>query len=180
MKPEIENLIQTLKERFDKHMKRHPEMIWELIEQKLVTKPNKLESLLQMELTGGEPDVIGKDTTTNEFIFCDCSPETPKGRVSLCYDQQAWDKRKENKPAGSAMEMAISMGIEILNEAQYIELQKLGPFDLKTSSWINTPQDIRNLGGALFGDCRFGRVFFYHNTAESYYGVRGFRGLLKI
>jgi hypothetical protein len=180
MKPEYEQLLNTLQERFLKNIDRHPEMIWELIEQKLVTKPNKLESLLQMEQTGGEPDVIGIDSTTAEFIFCDCSPETPKGRVSLCYDQQAWDKRKEHKPSGSAMEMALSMGIEMLNEAQYMELQKLESFDLKTSSWIQTPGEIRKLGGALFGDCRFGRVFFYHNTAESYYGVRGFRGILKV
>jgi len=180
MKPEFEQLLKTLKERFLKNMIRQPEVIWELVEQKLVEHPNKLESLLQMEQTGGEPDVIGKDPTTDEYIFCDCSFETPKGRVSLCYDQLAWNKRKENKPSGSAMEMAQSMGIEILNEEQYVTLQKLGPFDLKTSSWINTPKEIRDLGGAIFGDCRFGRVFFYHNTAESYYSVRGFRGILKV
>ncbi len=180
MKPEFEQLLKTLKERFLKYMIRHPEVIWELVEQKLVAHPKKLESLLQMEITDGEPDLIGIDQESKEFLFCDCSPETPKGRVSLCYDQEAWDKRKEHKPAGSALEMAQSMGIEILNEEQYVTLQKLGPFDFKTSSWIQTPLEMRQLGGALFGDCRFGRVFFYHNTAESYYSVRGFRGILKV
>lgn len=180
MKPESENLLQILKERFNKNMKRHPEMIWEHIEQKLIEHPNKLESLLQMEQSGGEPDLIGIDQETKELLFCDCSPETPKGRVSLCYDKEAWNKRKEHKPSGSAVEMAQSMGIEILAEDQYKNLQKLGSFDLKTSSWIKTPVEMRQLGGALFGDCRYNRVFFYHNSAESYYGVRGFRGILKV
>jgi hypothetical protein len=175
-----EEIITILKDRFQKNANRHPNIDWNEVEKRIEGNSAKRTSLIQMEMSGGEPDVIGKDHSTDEIIYCDCSPETPKGRVSLCYDQQAWNKRKENKPSGSAMEMALSMGIEILNEEQYIQLQKLGSFDLKTSSWINTPKEIRDLGGALFGDCRFGRVFFYHNTAESYYSVRGFRGILKI
>ena len=173
-------LLNILNDRFTKNMKRHPDIKWENVKEKIMNNPSKLETLKQMEMTGGEPDVIGVDPVSEAFIFCDCSIETPKGRVSLCYDQQAWNKRKENKPSGSAMDMAQSMGIELLNEEQYVTLQKLGPFDLKTSSWIHTPKEIRDLGGALFGDCRFGRVFFYHNTAESYYNVRGFRGILKV
>lgn len=175
-----EEIITILKDRFQKNVNRHPNIDWNEVEKRMEGNSAKLTSLIQMEMSGGEPDVVGKDPSTDEIIFCDCSSETPKGRVSLCYDQQAWNKRKENKPSGSAMEMAISMGIEILNEEQYIQLQKLGSFDHKTSSWINTPKEIRELGGALFGDCRFGRVFFYHNTAESYYSVRGFRGILKV
>jgi hypothetical protein len=177
---ETDLLLQILNNRFLKNMKRHPNIKWENVKEKIMNNPSKSDTLAQMEMTGGEPDVIGIDPVTFEILYCDCSSETPKGRVSLCYDQQAWNKRKDNKPSGSALEMAESLGIELLNEEQYVALQKLGPFDLKTSSWINTPKEIRDLGGALFGDCRFGRVFFYHNTAESYYSVRGFRGILKV
>ena len=175
-----EELLQTLKSRFEKNMHRHKGLDWAKIEEKLKANSKKLLSLDEMEDTGGEPDVIGYDKKTNEYIFCDCSPESPKGRRSVCYDPDALESRKEHKPKNSAIGMAAEMEIEILDEAQYRELQKLEEFDLKTSSWIKTPADIRKLGGALFCDRRFGHVFTYHNGAESYYGARGFRGILKV
>ncbi len=161
-------------------MDRHPGLDWEKIEERLAGQPEKQKSLTMMESTGGEPDVIGYDKETDQFIFCDCSPETPEGRRSLCYDKEALDSRKENKPETSAMEMATEMGIEILSEDQYRALQQLGKFDAKTSSWIKTPADVRKLGGALFADFRFGRVFVYHNGAQSYYSGRAFRGRLLV
>lgn len=173
-------LIKTLKNRFDKNMNRHKGIDWAKVQAKLEGQPAKLWSLDEMEVSGGEPDVIGFDKKTNEFIFCDCSEETPKGRRSICYDREALNSRKENKPKNSAMDMAEEMGIEILNEEQYRELQELGEFDLKTSSWIKTPANIRKLKGALFCDRRYDTVFVYHNGAESYYAARGFRGLLRV
>jgi hypothetical protein len=177
---EAKELIQILKSRFEKNMVLHKTIDWKKVESKLSKQPDKLWSLLQMEKTGGEPDVIGEDKKTGEIIFCDCSAETPKGRVSLCYDEEALNARKENKPAGSAMKKAADMGIEVLDESQYHDLQKLGKFDSKTSSWLNTPAEIRKLGGAIFGDFRYNHTFIYHNGAQSYYAVRGFRGLLKV
>lgn len=176
----VNELFEILQKRFDKNMNRHPEIKWEDVQKKLEKNSDKLWSLNEMEETGGEPDVIGFDPKTKEYIFCDCSPESPKGRRSVCYDQDALESRKEYKPKHSAVEMAKEMGIELLNEEQYRNLQKLEQFDTKTSSWILTPDDIRELGGALFGDWRFGHVFTYHNGAESYYGARGFRGLLRV
>lgn len=173
-------LIALLQERFQSNMHRHSVLAWPDIVVKLQANMEKLWSLNQMEQTGGEPDVVGFDTQTGEFLFCDCSKETPKGRRSLCYDDQALNDRKENKPAGSAKAMAASMGVELLTEHQYKELQQLEPFDAKTSSWIETPSEVRKLGGALFGDYRYGRVFIYHNGAASYYAVRGFRAMLRI
>lgn len=180
MKKEIEAFLKILEERFEKNSKRHMGIEWYSVCSKLTSRINKLNSLFKMESTGGEPDVTGFDSVTGEFIFMDCSPETPAGRRSICYDREALDSRKEFKPLNSAVDMAESMGIEILTEDQYRELQKLGSFDCKTSSWIKTPPEIRALGGALFADCRYGRVFIYHNGAQSYYGGRGFRGLLRI
>lgn len=177
---ESEALLKTLKARFEKNKNRHKEMDWIKVQAKLEKNFQKLWSLNAMESTGGEPDVIGYDKKTGEYIFCDCSAESPKDRRSVCYDDEALASRKEHKPANSAMGMAEKMGIDILNEEQYRELQKLGPFDTKTSSWLKTPADIRKLGGAIFGDYRFGHVFIYHNGAESYYGSRGFRGLIKV
>lgn len=173
-------LLRVLKARFEKNMKRHEGLLWDKIEEKLDANIEKLWSLNQMEITGGEPDVVGLDNNTGEYIFFDCSAESPKDRRSICYDQEALESRKEHKPKDSAIGMAESMGIEILNEEQYRELQKLGNFDAKTSSWINTPSEIRQLGGAIFADFRYGHVFVYHNGAESYYGARGFRGSLRI
>ncbi len=173
-------LLKVLQNRFEKNMKRHKGIDWTKVQAKLEKSPDKLWSLEEMEITGGEPDVIGFDKKTNEFIFCDCSEETPKGRRSMCYDRAALNSRKEHKPKNSATDLADEIGIEILNEEQYRELQKLGEFDLKTSSWIQTPAEIRKLGGALFCDRRFNTVFVYHNGAESYYAVRGFRGILKV
>lgn len=173
-------LIATLRERFAKHLHRHAGIDWRQVQAKLEASPAKLKVLEGMERTGGEPDVVAHDETTGEFIFCDCSPETPTGRRSLCYDRTALDSRKENKPGGAAVDMASSMGVEILTEAQYRELQALGEFDRKTSSWVGTPPEIRALGGALFCDRRYGHVFLYHNGAESYYAARGFRGRLKV
>lgn len=173
-------LFQTLENRFKENMERHPNMGWEYIKNKLEKNPDKLHILNKMEETGGEPDIIGKDPKTNEYIFCDCSPESPNGRRSLCYDDAALESRKQNKPNGSAMGMAKEMGIEMLDEEQYNELQKLGVFDTKTSSWVSTPKDVRNMGGGLFGDKRYGRTFIYHNGAESYYASRGFRGVLRV
>lgn len=175
-----EELLQILKKRFEENKNRHEHIEWRSLQQRLEENAHKLWSLYQMEKTGGEPDVVGYDPTTDQYIFYDCSPESPKGRRSVCYDQQALDSRKNNKPENSAIQMASEMGIEILSEAGYRELQQLGQFDLKTSSWLETPQDIRNLGGAIFGDRRYNTVFVYHNGAESYYAARGFRGALRV
>lgn len=175
-----DELVNILKGRFEKNRKRHEGLEWEKIQQKLEINNDKLCSLNEMEKTNGEPDVIGYDEQTDEYIFCDCSIESPKGRRSVCYDHEALESRKEHKPKDSAVNMASNMGIELLSEDQYRELQKLGTFDMKTSSWIKTPSDIRKLGGAIFADFRYGNVFVYHNGAESYYGSRGFRGLLKV
>jgi len=177
---QAQELIDVLKARFEKNRNRHKEINWTNVQTKLETNPEKLWSLNEMEKTGGEPDVIDFDTKAGEYIFCDCSAESPKGRRSLCYDHEALEKRKEYKPADSAVNMATAMGIELLNEEQYRALQKLGNFDTKTSSWLKTPNDIRKLGGAIFGDYRYATVFIYHNGAESYYRARGFRGLLKV
>ncbi|HZR58997.1 MAG TPA: DUF4256 domain-containing protein [Terriglobales bacterium] len=179
-KKQREEIIRTLKARFEKNMDHHQGLEWARVQAKLEANPEKLWSLNEMERTGGEPDVVGHDKKTGEYIFFDCSPQSPKGRTSLCYDREALDSRKKDKPKNSAMEMAAAMGIELLTEEQYRELQKIGEFDTKTSSWLKTPADMRRLGGALFGDRRFERVFLYHNGAESYYAGRGFRGWLKI
>jgi len=176
----MKELIKTLKTRFDKNTRRHESIEWNAVLAKLESNPLKIETLLKMERTGGEPNVICYDERTNRFSFCDCSAESPKGRRSLCYDRAALDARKENKPDGNALEMASAMGIEILTEAHYRSLQQLGEFDLKTSSWIITPPAIRELGGALFCDRRYGQVFVYHNGADSYYAARGFRGQISI
>ncbi|WP_257669796.1 DUF4256 domain-containing protein [Parapedobacter tibetensis] len=175
-----EELLSALKTRFEKNMNRHKGIEWANVQAKLEANPEKLWSLDDMEITGGEPDVVGYDKKTGEYIFYDCSAESPKGRRSICYDHEALESRKEHKPKDSAMGMAADMGIELLTEEQYRELQQLGEFDLKTSSWIITPADIRARGGALFCDRRFGHVFVYHNGAESYYGARGFRGALRV
>lgn len=177
---ESEVLLATLKKRFEKHMLRHGGIEWEKVLARLEGSPGKLWSLQEMEKTGGEPDVVGYDEKTGEYIFADCSPETPVGRRSVCYDREALDSRKEHKPATSAMEMATAMGIEMLDENAYRALQKLGTFDVKTSSWVKTPPDIRKQGGALFCDSRYGHVFLYHNGAQSYYGARAFRGSLRV
>ncbi|GAB3956998.1 DUF4256 domain-containing protein [Spirosoma harenae] len=177
---QTEELLSTLKTRFEKNLNRHKDINWDDVLLKLQANPEKMWSLDEMENTGGEPDVIGQDPNTGEYIFYDCSPETPKGRRSSCYDREAWESRKEHKPTTNAIDMAASMGVEILTEEQYRELQKLGKFDLKTSSWVKTPDQIRKLGGALFCDRRYDTVFLYHNGAESYYGARGFRGSLKV
>ena len=173
-------LLKILRSRFEKNMNRHKGIDWVKVQSKLEGSPVKLWSLSEMEATGGEPDVVAFDKKTGEYIFYDCSAETPKGRRSICYDGDALASRKEHKPADSAMNMADEMGVEILNEDQYRALQELGDFDMKTSSWVKTPVDIRKLGGAIFCDRRFGRVFTYHNGAESYYGARGFRGELRV
>lgn len=173
-------LLQVLKTRFEKNRKRHPDLEWSKIQAKLETNPTKLWSLDEMEASEGEPDVIAYDQQTDQYLFCDCSPESPKGRRSLCYDQEAWNSRKEHKPAGSVLERAAEMGIEVLTEQQYRELQQLGDFDTKTSSWVLTPPEIRKLGGAIFCDRRYGTVFMYHNGAESYYAARGFRGIVSV
>jgi class 3 adenylate cyclase len=175
-----EELLRELKARFDENMNRHKGLEWAKVQAKLKANTKKLWSLSEMERTGGEPDVIGFDKKTGEHIFYDCSAESPKERRSLCYDRAAWESRKEHKPKNNAVDMAAAMGVEILTEEEYRELQKLGEFDLKTSSWVKTPSDIRKLGGAIFCDRRFSRVFTYHNGAESYYGARGFRGVLRI
>jgi len=175
-----DEFVKTLKERFAKNMLRHTGIDWNSVQGKLVASPEKLQVLYEMERTGGEPDVVSYDEKTGEFIFCDCSPESPKGRRSLCYDRKALDSRKENKPGGDANEMASSIGIEILTEQQYRELQTFGEFDRKTSSWVKTPDNIRDLGGALFCDRRYDHIFVYHNGAESYYAARGFRGRLRV
>lgn len=175
-----DELFGILKARFEKNKNRHKGLDWSDVQAKLETNTDKLWSVNEMEETGGEPDVIGFDKKTSEYIICDCAAESPKGRRSICYDHEALESRKEHKPANSAIEMASDMGIEILTEEQYRDLQKLGKFDLKTSSWVKTPADIRKLGGALFCDCRYETVFVYHNGAESYYAARAFRGLLRV
>lgn len=175
-----EELFNTLKARFEKNKSRHKDIEWTSVLAKLEANIEKLWSLSEMERTGGEPDVVGYDKNLDEYIFMDCSAESPNGRRSVCYDNQALEKRKENKPKSSASYMAEEMGIDILTEEQYCELQKLGNFDTKTSSWIITPSDIRKLGGAIFADYRYGKIFVYHNSAESYYASRGFRGLLRV
>ncbi|HEX6171536.1 MAG TPA: DUF4256 domain-containing protein [Chitinophagaceae bacterium] len=175
-----EDLLKVLKTRFEKNMNRHKGLEWAKILAKLEADPEKLWILDDMEETGGEPDVIGYDKKTGEYIFYDCSAESPKDRRSLCYDRKALESRKENKPKNNAIDMATEMGIEILTEEQYRQLQKLGEFDTKTSSWVKTPDDIRELGGAVFCDRRYNTVFLYHNGAESYYAARGFRGSLKV
>ena len=175
-----EELLGALKASFEKNMNRHEGLEWPKVKTKLEANPEKLWSLSEMERTGGEPDVVGHDKKTGEYIFFDCSPESPKERRSLCYDREALDSRKENKPKNNAMDVAAAMGIELLTEEQYRELQKLGNFDTKTSSWLKAPSDMRKLGGAIFGDRRFDRVFVYHNGAESYYAARAFRGALRV
>jgi hypothetical protein len=175
-----EALLRTLKARFEKHMSRHHGLEWPSVQARLEANAEKLWSLHEMEKTGGEPDVVGHDTKTGEYVFYDCSTESPKGRRSVCYDREALEARKEHKPKTSATDMAAAMGIEILTEAQYRELQTLGEFDTKTSSWVKTPPDIRARGGAIFCDRRYGHVFTYHNGAESYYAARAFRGALKV
>ena len=175
-----EELLRTLQARFEKHMDRHKGLEWAGVQARLEAQADKLASLGEMERTGGEPDVVGRDRKTGEYIFFDCSAESPKGRRSFCYDRDALEARKEFKPQDTAMDMAAAMGIEMLTEEQYRELQALGTYDTKTSSWLKTPPDIRALGGAIFGDRRYGRVFVYHNGAQSYYGGRGFRGWLRV
>jgi hypothetical protein len=175
-----EKLVGILKTRFEKNMQRHKGIAWANVIARLQAVPEKLWSLNEMEDTGGEPDVVGFDKKTGEFIFFDCSAESPKGRASVCFDREGWESRKEHRPKDTAMDMAAAMGIEMLTEEQYRELQKLGEFDLKTSSWVKTPADIRKLGGALFCDRRFGHVFVYHNGAQSYYSARGFRGCVRV
>jgi len=177
---ETRELLATLKTRFEKHPGRHKGISWDEVAAKLGANPGRLWSLQQMELSGGEPDVVGRDPETGAFLFFDCAAESPKERRSLCYDAEALEARKEHKPAGSAMDMAEDMGIALLTEAQYHHLQTLGNFDLKTSSWLLTPEPVRKLGGAIFGDKRYGRVFIYHNGVQSYYAARGFRGVLKV
>jgi hypothetical protein len=175
-----EELLRTLKARFEKNMHRHQGLKWEKIQTRLEANPEKLWSLQEMERTGGEPDVVAHDKKTGETIFYDCSAESPQGRRSVCYDRQGLESRKEHKPANNALDMVAAMGIELLTEAQYRELQKLGDFDTKTSSWVKTPADIRKLGGALFADRRYGHVFVYHNGAQSYYAARAFRASLRV
>ncbi|WP_448701966.1 DUF4256 domain-containing protein [Mucilaginibacter sp. AW1-3] len=175
-----EELLHTLKTRFEKNMNRHPDVKWDKLQTKLEANAAKLWSLNEMERTGGEPDVVDYDERTGEYVFYDCSAESPAGRRSFCYDSEALESRKEYKPADSAVNMAAAMGIELLTEEQYRALQKLGKFDTKTSSWVKTPDEIRKLGGAVFCDRRYNTVFLYHNGAESYYAARGFRGLLKV
>lgn len=177
-----EEIIKVLKARFEKNRNRHESLEWAKIQERLDHKssPEKLWSLYEMESSGGEPDVVGQDKFTGEYIFYDCSAETPKGRRSVCYDREALNARKENKPQNSALDMAAAMGIELLSEEQYRHLQQLGEYDLKTSSWVKTPADIRKLGGALYCDRRYNHVFVYHNGADSYYAARGFRGMLRV
>ena len=179
-KKQREEILKALQARFENNMNRHKGLEWAKVQAKLEANAEKLWSLSEMESTGGEPDVVGHDKKTGEYTYCDCSKESPKGRRSLCYDREALESRKEHKPKDNAMDMASAMGIELLSEEQYRELQKLGDFDTKTSSWVKTPSAIRKLGGALFCDRRFDTVFVYHNGAESYYAARGFRGSLKV
>ena len=175
-----ESLLATLQARFEQHARRHAGVEWAAVAAKLSASPEKLRSLAAMEETGGEPDVVGFDPKTGEYIFMDCSAQSPAGRTSVCYDREGWESRKEHRPKTSAMEMAAAMGIELLTEAHYVELQRLGEFDTKSSSWVQAPADIRKLGGGLYGDRRYDRVFIYHNGAQSYYSGRGFRGLLRV
>jgi hypothetical protein len=177
---QLRELLRTLKTRFEKNMKRHKGLSWTKVQERLETRAAKLWSLNEMERTGGEPDVAGLDKKTGEYIFYDCSAESPKGRRSICYDHEALEKRKEHKPENSAIQMAEDMVIEILTEEHYRELQELGEFDTKTSSWVKTPPEIRKHGGAIFCDCRYHHVFLYHNGADSYYAARGFRGMLRV
>lgn len=174
------DLLRILKTRFDKHMSRHKGIEWTAVEKRLKASKEKLWSLREMENTGGEPDLVGQDKKTGEYLFIDCAPESPSGRRSICYDREGLDARKEHKPADNAQDMAAAIGIELLDETEYRALQQLGKFDSKTSSWIKTPADIRKLGGALFGDFRYGTIFIYHNGAQSYYAARGFRGALRV
>ncbi|MBN1455920.1 MAG: DUF4256 domain-containing protein [Methanomicrobia archaeon] len=175
-----EELLRALKARFEENMNRHECLAWAEVEAKLAAHPENLWSLNEMERTGGEPDIVGHDIKTGEYLFYDCSAESPQGRRNVCYDREALESRKAHKPANNAIDMAAAMGIELLTEEQYRELQNFGKFDTKTSSWVKTPADIRTLGGALFGDRRYGHVFVYHNSAESYYSTRGFRGSLRV
>ncbi|MCB1211554.1 MAG: DUF4256 domain-containing protein [Verrucomicrobiales bacterium] len=175
-----EALLAELKARFEKNIKRHVGLPWDKVLARLEANAEKLWSLHEMEKTGGEPDVVGHDAKSGEVIFFDCSPESPKGRAGVCYDREGLESRKEHKPNNNAVDMAAAMGVELLTEEQYRTLQELGEFDMKTSSWVSTPVEMRKLGGALFGDRRFGRVFFYHNGAQSYYSARGFRTWLKV
>ncbi len=175
-----EALLACLKLRFEQHMQRHPGFEWPDVLAKLKSSPSKVASLHEMEATGGEPDVLGQDVETGEILFVDCAAETPKGRVSVCYDRAGLESRKEHRPQTSAMDMAAAMGVELLNEEQYLGLQRQGEFDRKTSSWLKTPADIRKIGGALYAERRYGRIFVGHNGAQSYYAVRGFRGLLRV
>ena len=177
---ERDELLRALKARFEKNMQRHQGIAWVDVRTRLEANPGALKSLRDMEASGGEPDVIGRDGAAGHYTFCDCSAESPTGRRSVCYDREALDARKEHKPQSSAVEMAAEMGVELLTEEQYRELQTLGEFDAKTSSWVSTSSDVRALGGALFCDRRYGRVFVYHNGAQSYYAARGFRGLLRV
>jgi hypothetical protein len=179
-KDQMEDILQRLKSRFEENMNRHKGLEWDSVQARLNAAPEKLWSLFEMEKSGGEPDVVGFEEESGKYIFFDCSTESPKGRRSVCYDREALESRKKFKPENSAVDMAAEMGIELLNEEQYRALQKLGDFDKKTSSWVQTPADIRKLGGALFCDFRFEHVFLYHNGAESYYAARGFRGSLKV
>jgi hypothetical protein len=174
------DLLKTLQDRFVQNSQRHPQLVWAEVQARLEAQPAKLWSLWAMEHSGGEPDVVAHDAGTGEFTFYDCSPETPRGRVSLCYDRAGWEARKEHRPATSAQELAAEMGIALLTESQYLALQTLGEFDRKTSSWVQTPEAVRRLGGALYGERRYGRIFIGHNGAQSYYAVRGFRGALRI
>lgn len=173
-------LLQTLQSRFEKNMKRHAGVEWAQVQKRLVAAPAKLWSINEMEESGGEPDVIGHDKKTGEIVFADCSPETPEGRRSLCYDREGWESRKEHRPSGNAIDTAATMGIEMLTEDEYLALQQLGAFDQKTSSWVKTPDAMRKLGGALYGDRRYNRVFIGHNGAQSYYSARAFRGSLRV
>lgn len=177
---ELRAILQTLQTRFEENMQRHKDLKWSEIEKKLEANPKKMESLQKMEESGGEPDVVGFDKKSGEYLFYDCAAESPKERRSFCYDKVALDKRKENKPKNNAMDAASAMGIELLTEEEYRYLQTLGNFDTKTSSWLKTPENIRKLGGAIFGDFRYGTVFIYHNGADSYYASRGFRGVLRV
>lgn len=178
--PQAEALLGVLQARFEKNPARHPGLAWAKVQAKLAASPAKLWSLNEMEQTGGEPDVVGHDPKTGEFLFVDCSAQSPDDRQSLCYDRAALESRKEHKPKNSVVDVAAAMGVELLTEEQYLELQKLGEFDTKTSSWLQTPPELRQLGGAIFGDRRYGRVFIYHNGAQSYYSGRGFRAVLRV
>jgi hypothetical protein len=177
---QAEELLRLVKARFEKNRNRHEGMEWSQVQERLLADAGKLWSLNEMERSGGEPDVLGFDKSTGEYLFFDCSAESPKGRRSICYDREALESRKEHRPENTAIDMAAEMGIELLTERQYRDLQQFGPFDLKTSSWVKTPVEIRKLGGALFCDCRYDHVFVYHNGAESYYAARGFRGVLRV